>query len=67
MKVNIFGMNDMAWNKCFIIKKKKDFQLQNVHLSPISEEIAVLQISFFIFQIQSSKPIPVLWLFYKQH
>ena len=48
MKVNIFGMNDMAWNKCFVIKKKK-FQLQNFHLSPISEEIAVLQISFFFF------------------
>ena len=32
-----------------LLKKKKDFQVQNFHLSPIPEEIAVLQTSFLIY------------------
>ena len=56
----------MIWHEInALLLKKKKFQLQNFHLSPISEEIAVLQISFFFFLIQSSKPIPVLWMSYK--
>ena len=40
----------MIWHEInALLLKKKNFQLQNFHLSPISKEIAVLQISFFFF------------------